>query len=242
MGIHEMTEFLPKRVDTTLNIKKTINLPSIIDKNIKDTYLLFKGLENKQTLERLPNFLEKKRRKHEIQALKDDISHNIIHLEKAIESINEYKVDKTIKKSFKNYYLTKFQKLVVKYRTLEQNHLIKVKNYPTDFYENESDEEVEQSVNPLINITNNKSKRVESIKNSIYFLNTVLLELRSLINSHFIEVDRMDCFIDKMSNNIERTNKELNEIPRKHARVKDRLIVLLLILIVICTTFLLIRY
>lgn len=75
------------------------------------------------------------------------------------------------------------------------------------------------------------SKDIERIHKSIYFLSSIIKELRAVISSQSEKIERLDIVMDGISGHAQSTLKEVAAIPTLTSRLKNRLISILLLLI-----------
>lgn len=151
--------------------------------------------------------------------LKVRLSQDIILLESYIKDI-----DGTLGDPIRQYFNSILKTIVIDYRQSEEIHLNSVSKVKGD------------DGQMLISLS-----ETERIKQSIFFLTTMLMEIKMVVHSQREKIDRIEEYFDKARNDIENTNCVLKEIPRKHNRLKNRIVYFLSIVVVLLLTMSIIK-
>jgi hypothetical protein len=147
-------------------------------------------------------------------------------LDKLIKSL-EFKhlvLDRTIKE----YFGSQLKILLTEYRNIQQSFLHKINFY--DEYEVQEEEETGD-------LMESKFDNVTNIRQSIYELTTLLVEMKMVVNTQGYAIDRIDFFYDNTNINLEGLNNEIEKIAVSYRGVKDK-IMYFLVLFVIALVFL----
>lgn len=134
--------------------------------------------------------------------LKLKLSQEILKLETCIREI-----DCAMSESIRNYFNAILKTIIIDYRQSEEKHLLNLQNIKYD--------------NTQMLVTLNDA---EKIKQSIFFLTTMLMEIKLVVYAQREKLDRIDEYLDSANIEIEKTNNELKDIPKKHNRVKNRIV------------------
>ncbi|ELQ74536.1 SNARE protein TLG2/Syntaxin 16 [Trachipleistophora hominis] len=232
------SKYLEKRNTPTaafIPILLPIKIRESLDYTTKQLFNL-KLLQERQCL---PSFSKRKQKREEINKLKNEIRVLIVRLENYLKEINGLECTLVLKKRMKDYFAQNVHSLLVEYREMQQKYLRKVKNL--QIFDDLEDTRPFQPNNNQSQqlICQKKQNDIESIRSSLYFITSVLLEMKAIIASHSNMIDRIDYLVDEANSNLRMANKEIEKIPSKYGGLKDRFIVVLLF-ITVCLLLLLV--
>lgn len=206
-----------------------IKLKESLDYTTKQLFKL-KLLQERQCL---PSFSKRKLKREEINQIKNDIRILILRLEEYIKDINTLECIPLLKKRMKDYYAKLVHAVLIEYREMQQKYLKKIKNLQIfDDLEDTRPFQSHQNT-PQKLICQKKQSDIESIRNSLYFITSVLLEMKTIVASHSNMIDRIDYLVDEANNNLRLANKEIEKVPSKYGGLKDK-IILILLLVMAC--------
>ncbi|KAF9763490.1 t-SNARE affecting a late Golgi compartment protein 2 [Nosema granulosis] len=185
------------------------------------------SLSIKQEKHCLPSFVSKKKRRDELELFKTHISNNISSFDNLVKSL-EFKhplLDRTIR----DYFGSKLKLLVTEYRNIQQSFLLKI-----NFYEEyEVQEEAEYTME-------SKFENVIDLRQSIYELTTLLVEMKMVVKHQGYTIDRIDFFYDSTNISLEGLNKEIDKLSASYGGYKDKIMyfLILFVVILVCLTVL----
>ncbi|KAM0677559.1 hypothetical protein BDAP_001886 [Binucleata daphniae] len=180
----------------------------------------------------LPCFGDRKRKLSEIQASKCELNLTLLQIENQISEIDQQINNAKVAKQIKEHMYTKLKRLLITYRNAEETFLKKIEN--VKLFDNLDKEPVEVKnceMNELLQLK--KSSDVEQIKQSIFFLTTMLMDIKLIISSHTSKIDRIEAYFDETQQNINQTNIELEKIPKRHNRIKNKIIYFLCLSVIV---------
>lgn len=216
-----------------------ILLPIKIKESVDYTTKQLFNLKLLQERQCLPSFSKRKQKREEIDKVKSEIRILIVRLENYLKEINALECTLVLKRRMKDHFAQIVHSLLVEYREMQQKYLRKIKNLQI-FDDLEDTRPFQPSHNqPQKLICQKKQNDIESIRSSLYFITSVLLEMKTIIASHSNMIDRIDYLVDETNNNLRMANKEIEKVPSKYGGLKDRFI-LVLLLVTICLLFLLV--
>eukprot|EP00866_Antonospora_locustae_P002602 jgi/Antlo1/2602/986 len=196
--------------DVKMNITKTKS-------NINDLHVM-------QERQCLPSFVSRKQRMEDITIKKAEIDAGIEEIERAIRRVGSYSITDTMKKNISDYLSLELQKIVHSYRSMQQDFLKKVSCMEIFDRLDERDEKV---------LLNESMVQANDIRQSIFGLTTILMELKIAIGSQTWKLDRIEFFMAQTNENIKCTNRELALTPSKGVFLKNRIIFVLVLFVVI---------
>jgi hypothetical protein len=185
----------------------------------------------------LPSFTQRRKRMIEINKQKCVINGSIHRCNGIVKDINGLNICDTMKKSMRRYFATKVEQILLEYRNIEERFLEKMNRMKIFDELEESKVAVEYCDVSLAK----KKNEVEQIRKSIFYLTTLLLEMKMIVGSQTWKIDRVEFFVGMVNENLKGSNKELEEIPKRHNRIKNRIIYFLSITVVILTIFSLLK-
>lgn len=147
----------------------------------------------------------------DLLGLKVKLSQDILLLENYIKDIEGALGD-----PIRLYFNTILKSLVIEYRQSEEVHLNTLKKFKSD--------------DGQLLLTINDAERV---KQSIFFLTTMLMEIKHVVCSQREKIDRIEEYFDIAKVEIEKTNEELKEVPKKHNRIKNQIVYLLSMVLIL---------
>jgi hypothetical protein len=177
-------------------------------------------LSIKQEKHCLPSFISKKKRRDELELFKSHITNNISSLDHLVGSLefNHPLLERTIKE----YFSTKLKLLVTEYRNLQQEFLLKI-NFYEEYEEQENHEDVYME---------SKFENVIDLRQSIYELTTLLVEMKMVVKNQGYSIDRLDFFYDSTNVALEGLNKEIEKITDSYGGYKDKIMYSLILFVV----------
>lgn len=189
--------------------------------------------ELKQKLNKnlLPSFISKEKQAKDIQTQKTRINTIIQNIENEIKSFecSEQKISFSVR----NYFFNLLKKAILTYRTAQQDHLRKTDSY--NEYEHSDGSPPDECL--LESIVVQKS----NIRQSIFNLTNILLDLKMTLKSQTTMIDRIDCYFDETNFYLENANKEIVKIPGNHTAPKDMIIYFLIYIICVLLILVLIK-
>lgn len=172
----------------------------------------------------LPSFVSRKRRMEDIASKKMEIDTGIEEIERGIYRVNSYSLSSAMKKNITDYLSLELQKIVHSYRSMQQDFLKKVSCMEIFDRLDERDEEV---------LLSESMVQANDIRQSIFGLTTILMELKIAIGSQTWKLDRIEFFMAQANENIKCANRELALPPSRGVFLKNRIIFILVFLVVI---------
>ncbi|KAM0675044.1 hypothetical protein GVAV_001383 [Gurleya vavrai] len=232
MIINRTAEFKKLRKDPETKKFQKIDLTeSIRSKLLKATDRL-SSLKGELERHCLPSFTNRKRKMAEIQKQKCDLNLNLLQIENLISHIEDVIIPLQIRSTMQNYFLNKLKTLLVQFRNVEENFLKKM-NKVKIFEELDYNNQIEQTNEIQEMMLMKRMNDAEQIKRSIYFLTTMLMDVKLIVTSQTAKIDRIEVHMHEVEENIKATNIELKKIPKRHNKIKNRLIFILCACIII---------
>lgn len=183
-----------------------------LDKSIDD----LKKLQNKDNL---PSFSLKNEVKSEIKKMKYEIEMKLVSLESEIKNIRILQA--------RNFFVKKFQNLLLKYKSNQQEYLKNMKNLPV------FNETVINSNITEIEAFRSKQVDIEDVRKSIFFITTVLLEMKNLLIQQRDSIDRIDYNMEISNNNLNKASHEILRIKKNNGKYKNKIITFLISFIIV---------
>lgn len=210
-----------------------IMLPFKIRESLDYTAKQLFNLKLLQERQCLPSFSKRKQKREEINKIKSEIRILIVRLEGYLKEINTLECTTTVRKRMKDHFATSVHSLLIEYREMQQKYLKKIKNLQI-FDDLEDTRPVQPSNNLQQKLfCEKKQTDIESIRSSLYFITSVLLEMKTIIASHSNMIDRIDHLFDETNYNLRKANEEIEKVPSRYGGLKDRLIIVL-VCVLIC--------
>lgn len=172
----------------------------------------------------LPSFVSRKQRMEEIAGKKAEIDAGIEEIERAIHRVSSYSITDAMKKNITDHLSLELQKIVHSYRSMQQDFLKKVSCMEIFDRLDERDEEV---------LLSESMVQANDIRQSIFGLTTILMELKIAIGSQTWKLDRIEFFMAQANENIKCANRELALTPSRGVFFKNRIIFILVLFVVI---------
>lgn len=179
----------------------------------------------------LPSFVPKEKQNQEILKLKDNLNNLIESTENKIKTFDcaEMKIVKAIK----NYFFDNLRKFVLKYRSVQQEHVKKTdiySDYCTESGIYKENEQLETMISQKCNV-----------RESIFRLTNTLIELKMAIKDQNQYLDRIDYFVDETNFYLENANREIIKIPGNYTKFKDMIIYILIYIVCVLLVLILIK-
>lgn len=192
--------------------------PNKIRRQLKEINEKMEVLKRLQKRQALPSFSYRREKKNEIMEIKTEIDITLVNTEKTIKSIQIMPV--------KSYFVRKLQMLLLDYRKNQQEYLRSIKNAQIfDDLENIEGNE--------ITICTSKQKRIDDVRKSIFFITTVLMEIKSLVIQQGDSIDRIDFNIEISNSTLGLSAREMRKIVKNRGTYKNRIIIVLISILII---------
>ncbi|KAG0440284.1 t-SNARE affecting a late Golgi compartment protein 2 [Dictyocoela muelleri] len=192
--------------------------PNRIRRQLKELTEEINMLKTLQVRQTLPSFSHRREKKNEIMEIKTEIDLKLVKVENEIKSIAI--------PAIKNYFIKKLQAILLEYRKNQQEYLKNIKNVQIF-------DELENIEGNEIMICTSKQKRIDDVRKSIFFITTVLMEIKSLVLQQNESIDRIDFNLEISNNNLNLASKEMRKIGKSRGLYKNRIIVFLISVLVI---------
>ncbi|EJW03819.1 hypothetical protein EDEG_01911 [Edhazardia aedis USNM 41457] len=186
----------------------------------------------------IPSFSKRKKIKDEIDTKRCTLNFKIVQLENKISEIREKKCySKKMLTILVDYYACKLNKTLVEYKNVEEKYLKKITTLKVfdecdyDYNDNDNDQ---QLVNEMILMK--RSADAEHVRKVIFFITTMIMEMKMVVSAQNQKIDRIEVQFDTINENLKNTNVILAQMPRKHNRIKNRIISFLSFLVLILIT------
>ncbi|KAI4291947.1 hypothetical protein PAPHI01_1221 [Pancytospora philotis] len=189
------------------------------------------GLRRKLDRQALPSFASRMRKTQEINTCKENINAAIRTLDTHIKSIAFAEERMAI--AAQSYFLTMLKRIVMLYRTVQRESMRGPELYG---------EGVQPGAAPAeCSMLQRTISQTTQIRQSIYSLTNVLLELKLALKNQSTTIDRIDFFFDQSNFYLEEANKEIAKIPSCLDKYKDGAICALLYLVCVLLILILIK-
>lgn len=228
-------------VDRTLKFKSIRKLPT---RSFQPELLLLKirelvsftrkqlyNLKLLQERQCLPSFSRRKEKKEEINKLKNEIRLLIARLDIHLKEISNLDYDQNLKKRIKDYFAVIIHQILLEYREIQQKYLKRIKDL--QIFDDLEDTRPFQSFDQQNIFSQKKQDDILNVRNSLYFITSMLLEMKTIIASHTEMIDKIDLLMDETNFNIDKANREIEKIPKQFGGMKDKIIIFLVFLMVL---------
>lgn len=241
MLIDHTLQFRTLKNEPAKNFEPLI-LPLKIRESIKFTNKQLFELKLLQERQCLPSFSKRTQKKQEINKLKCEIRMLLARLDKYMREISMLNVSLSVRKRMKDHFANSVHLLLLEYREMQQKYLRKIKDLQI-FDDLEDPRPLQSKDNvPQRFLSQKKQNDIENVRNSMYFITSMLLEMKTIVASHSEMIDRIDFLIDETNNNLNLANIEIERIPRKYGGLKDKLIIFLIIIMIFLISILMLRF
>lgn len=172
----------------------------------------FKNTVEKQSL---PTFTKKRND----NVIKCNLNLQLVQLENQISEIKNMNFCENMKKNMYTYFGDFLKIILIEYRNIEEKNLKKY-SYNDNYYVDNSLQNNE--MNDFLQIK--KVNDAEQIRKSIFFLTTMLMEIKMVVNAQREKIDRVEMVLEKVEKDLECANEELECVANKQGKGKNRFI------------------
>lgn len=232
MIVNRTSEF--KRNNNFVNTNNYLDI-SHIRISISDIEKIIRILRIKQEKYKLPSFENKNKKKIEIFKYSEIIKDKLNDLNKEIEDIDTN--DLNLKKNIINYFNIKSKIVMLDFKQVQQEFL--------DYSCNILDESIKNDYNFYNDNNLEKAQEINNIneiKKNIYDISNLILKMRIVIEQGSFFIDRLDVNYNNTINNTENLNKELELMVNRYKSIKDKIMILLIVVVSILTFLSVIKY
>ncbi|KAF7683206.1 hypothetical protein TCON_1587 [Astathelohania contejeani] len=170
----------------------------------------------------LPSFSMRKQRMREIHEKECGINLMVRQCDSLLAEIKNLRICPQMRQNIQGYFAHKLKTAVLEYRTHQQIFLKKINTYRV--FDDLEEDRVETLSEALFVKRNSES---EEIRKSIFYLTTLLLEMKLVIGAQHEKIDRLEFYMDIVNRDLEGIGKELVEMPRKYKGTKNKIILFL---------------
>lgn len=216
-----------------------LKIRELVEYTRKQLYHL-KMLQERQCL---PSFSKRRQKKEEINRAKNELRILLAKLESNLKEISRLNYNSQVKKKMKDHFASSVHNILLEFRELQQKYLKKIKDLqifddledtrPFHYKENNFSQKV---------LSEKKQNDIENVRDSLYFITSMLLEMKTIIASHTEMIDRIDFLMDETQNNLNLANIEIEKIPKKYGGFKDKIIIFLIIIMTFLLTVLMFKF
>lgn len=193
--------------------------------------LAISTLQKMMNKQMLPSFTSRDRRTHEICAQKKAIGKEISAIESKIKGFNL--ADQRITTAVQSYFFMMLKRIIIFYRGIQQECMRKSPVY--------NDYELGIAATAEECMLQQTIDRATHIRQTIFSLTNMLLELKIVLKNQTHTIDKIDFFFDQSNFYLDETNREIMKIPSRFGEFKDGIIYFLLYLICLLLILVLIR-
>ena len=214
------------------------SLPSFVGRKEKTSSLNSLRIELELLLKEIKHLINIIDHKTRMKMCKTSTNKNIKNISECCVlfngSCNKVYLEAEVEKNISKYLMRKYQKLIIKYREIEQKYLMKVRDIAIF-------DEIEQSM--TLNQSNDSAKlskldlqleespekiKMQSIQSKIFELTSMLHEVKLNLLSQDDELDRIDVSLRKVNKNLTKANKEVYKYRKRNKDFKDRVIMFMI--------------
>ncbi|KRH93166.1 SNARE protein TLG2/Syntaxin 16 [Pseudoloma neurophilia] len=188
----------------------------------------------------LPSFSKRRQKKEEINRAKNEMRLLLAKLETFLKEINKLNYPEVLKRKMRDHFACIVHGILLEYREIQQKYLKKIKNL--QIFDDLEDTRPFQENGAQNVISQKKQNDIESVRDSLYFITSMLLEMKTIIASQTEIIDRIDLLMDETNDNLEMTNDEIEKIPKKHGGLKDSFILILIFIMSLLLCLLMLRF
>lgn len=198
-----------------------------------------KMLQDRQCL---PSFTKRKQKKEEINRSKSELRILLSKLDESLKNIAGLNYSSQVKMRMKDHFATSVHTILIEFKDIQHKYLKKIKDLQIfDDLEDTRPFHYTDEV-PHRLLSQKKQHDIENVRDSLYFITSMLLEMKTIIASHTEMIDRIDFLMDEAQNNIHLANEEIEKIPEKYGGFKDKFIIFLIIVMICLLTLLMLKF
>lgn len=209
------------------NVEITYASVAPIREKINQLNISISNLQRKLNRNSLPSFSSREKRFREIDICKENINAMVHDIEQTIKDIDI--IEPRMLSSIQTYFLGILKKIIIFYRSVQQENLKKHEVYneymsPETCYEDDR----------LLQMT---ISRASQIRQNIFNLTNTLLELKMALSKQTNLIDRIDFYFDQSNFYLGEANREIDKMPGSFTEYKNFIIYCLIY--IICILFIL---
>lgn len=213
--------------------------PGKIRESIEFTKKQLFKLKLLQERQCLPSFSKRKQKKEEINRSKNELRMLLAKLEGNLKEIVQFKYTEYVKRKLRDHFACSVHAILLEFREIQQKYLKKIKDLQI-FEDLEDIRPIQDDGRKILSLK--KQNDIESVRDSLYFITSMLLEMKTIIASHTEMIDRIDFLLDETNDNLEQANKEIEKIPENYGGFKDKIILLLILVMALMLTILMLKF
>ncbi len=189
-----------------------------IRENITQLNIGISDLQKKLNRNSLPSFSSREKRFMEIDEAKEAINKQIKSLDLKIRELEI--PEPLMGDAIQTYFFTILKKIVILYRSIQQDNLRKHEVY-NEYKTQETLFEDEKLLQMTVS-------RVSQIRQQIFNLTNSLIEIKMALKNQGGLIDRIDFYFSKSNHYLTAANNEIDKIPGNYTKYKDFIIYMLL--------------